>query len=263
MTIVLESPTRRSIDVSLLRTDGGTQTRERIDPDAVDGYAADMRRGAEFPPVVAFYDGETYWLADGFHRVAAAKKCRIPKIAVDVRPGDKRAAILFSVGANASHGLRRTNGDKRRAVLVLLGDAEWAQRSDRWIAEKCGVSNTFVASLRAQVSTVDTSQVRMGKDGKQQPARKPAPGVQEASVDGWGSFEVSAHVVKIVQVTRDFADRLDALFREVDPRFEDEVARRAEDSILGAFERMAAHLPVDARRAERNRARFQVLTGGK
>jgi hypothetical protein len=218
----------------------------------------------------------------------------MPKIAVDVRPGDKRAAILFSVGANASHGLRRTNGDKRRAVLVLLKDSEWAQRSDRWIAEKCGVSNTFVASLRAQVSTVDTSQVRMGKDGKHQPAKKPAPGVSdrvegpaddeggrvkrelieadgdvppvihpERPGDSWGSFEVSAHVVKIVQVARDFADRLDALFREVDPRFEDEVARRAEDSILGAFERMAAHLPVDARRAERNRARFQVLTGGK
>jgi hypothetical protein len=85
----------------------------------------------------------------------------------------------------------------------------------------------------------------------------------ERPIDAWGSFDVSAHVVKIIQVARDFADRLDALFREVDPRFEDEVARRAEDSILTAFERMAAHLPVNAKRAERNRARFQVLTGGK
>jgi hypothetical protein len=82
---------------------------------------------------------------------------------------------VFSVGANASHGLRRTNGDKRRAVLVLLKDSEWAQRSDRWIAEKCGVSNTFVAGLReAQLSTVDSSQVRLGKDGKNPPAKRAA-----------------------------------------------------------------------------------------
>jgi hypothetical protein len=85
----------------------------------------------------------------------------------------------------------------------------------------------------------------------------------ERPIGGWGSFDLSAHVVKIIQVSRDFADHLDALFREVDPRFEDEVAKRAEDSILTAFERMAAHLPVDAKRAERNRARFHVLPGGK
>lgn len=36
-----------------------------------------------------------------------------------------REAILFIVGANASHGLRRTNADKRRTVERLLADEEW------------------------------------------------------------------------------------------------------------------------------------------
>jgi hypothetical protein len=287
MTIV-EIRTRKTISVSLLRTDGGTQTRERIDLDTVDAYASEMSEGAEFPPVVVFCDGETYWLADGFHRVAAAKRCGTVKLAVDIRQGDKRAAILFSVGANVSHGLRRTNADKRRAVRVLLGDREWGKRSDRWIAEKCGVSHTLVQGVRAQLATDASS--RTGQDGKirRTPVRQAAtPGNDtgnddepverelveaehdgptvhpERPIDGWGRFDVSTHVVRIVQATRDFADRLDALFREVDPRFGDEVAKRAEDSILTAFERMAAHLPVDAKRAERNRARFQVLTGGK
>jgi hypothetical protein len=47
---------------------------------------------------------------------------------------------------------------------ALLADKEWTKRSDRWIAEKCGVSQPFVGSLRVQVKAVITS--REGKDGK-------------------------------------------------------------------------------------------------
>ena len=58
-----------------------------------------------------------------------------------VRAGTRRDAILFAVGANGDHGLRRTNEDKRRSVLVLLRDEEWGAKSDRWIATQAGVSN--------------------------------------------------------------------------------------------------------------------------
>ena len=56
--------------------------------------------------------------------------------------------MLFSVGANAAHGLPRTREDKRPAVLTLLGDAEWSKWSDREIARQCGVAHSFVGSLR-------------------------------------------------------------------------------------------------------------------
>lgn len=35
-------------------------------------------------------------------------------MATEVLRGTKRDAILYSVGANSTHGLRRTNADKRR-----------------------------------------------------------------------------------------------------------------------------------------------------
>jgi hypothetical protein len=54
--------------IGLIRGDGATQPRARIDPALVGEYAADMRRGDEFPPVVVFFDGTDHWLADGFHR---------------------------------------------------------------------------------------------------------------------------------------------------------------------------------------------------
>jgi len=34
------------------------------------------------------------------------------------------ASFAIGLGANASHGLRRTNEDKRRAVVALLGHEE-------------------------------------------------------------------------------------------------------------------------------------------
>ena len=40
--------------------------------------------------------------------------------------GTQRDAILWSISANATHGLRRTNEDKRRAVTRLLQDPECA-----------------------------------------------------------------------------------------------------------------------------------------
>jgi hypothetical protein len=105
---------------------------------------------AEFPAIVVFYDGSNYWLADGFHGVLGGQKAEIAELQADIRQGDKRNAILYSVGANSDHGLRRTNSDKRRAVMTLLDDAEWRQWGDREISRRCNVSDKTVTSTREE-----------------------------------------------------------------------------------------------------------------
>lgn len=67
-----------------------------------------------------------------------------------MRQGGLRDAILHSAGANAAHGLRRTNADKRRAVLMLLEDGEWSQWSDREIGRQCVVDHKTVTRLREE-----------------------------------------------------------------------------------------------------------------
>ena len=134
-----------------IRTDGGTQPREYLNELVLSEYAESMAEGAEFPPVVVFFDGDYYWLADGFHRFFAAKKCGVRDLVAEVRQGARRAARLYAVGANAAHGLRRTNADKRRAALTLLQDEEWQRWSNREIARQCGVTHTFVAKLRREL----------------------------------------------------------------------------------------------------------------
>lgn len=137
--------------VDSIRTDGGTQSRAQINWLTVTDYAADIAEGATFPPVVVYFDGADYWLADGFHRLEAHKRLGLVEIAADVKQGTRRDAILYSVKANAIHGLRRTNDDKRRAVRLLLEDDEWWLWNDVKIASMCGVSSMFVGNVRREV----------------------------------------------------------------------------------------------------------------
>lgn len=144
-----KSPEEAGLALALIQIDGGTQSRANVNDQVVNEYAEAIQAGATFPPIVVFYDGKKHWLADGFHRFHAYRKIGREKVAADVRQGTRRDAILHSVGANETHGLRRTNDDKRRAVLTLLGDAEWSAKPERWIAATAHVSHTFVQKVRA------------------------------------------------------------------------------------------------------------------
>jgi len=139
------------LELEKVRLDGGTQPRAQLDMLVISEYAQAMADGAVFPPVVVFYDGTDHWLADGFHRVHAARMAGCFGVAVDVRQGTRRDAVLHACGANSSHGLRRTGADKRRVVELMLSDPEWAKWSDREIARRCQVTHPFVSNLREEM----------------------------------------------------------------------------------------------------------------
>jgi hypothetical protein len=143
----------RVLKIDQIGDDPALQMRESgLDAGIVAEYAEAMIGGAIFPPVVIFYDGTDYWLADGFHRVGAVKKLGLEIISADVRHGTRREAILYSVGANESHGLRRTAADKRRAIAAMLRDPQWARWSDREIGKRCAVDHKTVAKVRAELT---------------------------------------------------------------------------------------------------------------
>lgn len=145
------------IQIADIRIDGGTQARAALDQSIVADYGDAFSSGATFPAVVVFFDGKNHWLADGFHRYFGAKRAGLVEIAADIHKGTQRDAILYSVGANASHGLRRTNADKRQAVETLLRDTEWSKWSDREISRRAGVSFALVATVRAEVTARNCS----------------------------------------------------------------------------------------------------------
>lgn len=138
----------KALAIDLIRIDGGTQARHQVCDTTVAEYCDLWNSKADFPPLVVFFDGSDYWLADGFHRLLGAKRAERASVPCEIRTGSKRDAILYAVGANRDHGLKRSNADKRKAVGILLGDSEWSGWSDHVIAERAGVSHTFVGSLR-------------------------------------------------------------------------------------------------------------------
>ncbi|MES1026710.1 ParB N-terminal domain-containing protein [Gloeocapsa sp. BRSZ] len=148
-----------------IRRDGGTQPRAAIDLKHVKLLEEQIEDDKELEPVVVFYDGESYWLADGFHRYAAHKNQDKEAIACVIHQGTRREAVLYSVGANADHkpALPRSREDKRRAVMTLLQDPEWGKWSDREIAERCKVHHNTVGKIRASLTGYLSSEKRTYK----------------------------------------------------------------------------------------------------
>jgi hypothetical protein len=159
------SQTEVQIPIKSIRRDGETQSRVAIDRTAVKEYASEMKEGFKFPAVVLFFDGTDYWLADGFHRVEAALSIGLDRIAASISEGTRRDAMLYSVGANAVHGLRRTSADKQRAVMTLLQDREWSEWSDRSIARRCGVHHQMVGKLRSSLDESSSERTYTTKHG--------------------------------------------------------------------------------------------------
>jgi hypothetical protein len=143
-----------------IQATGGTQIRANIDQDAVNDYAEHVD---DLPPAEVYHDGtpKGFWLVDGFHRYFAHKKSGRQFISVAIKSGTRREAILAACGVNSSHGMRRTNEDKRNAVMTLLRDEEWQNWGDSEIAKKCGVAQSFARKLRATTEPILNSELSM------------------------------------------------------------------------------------------------------
>jgi len=158
----------RQIKLEEIRIDGGTQPRVRIDQNAVTDYAEAMSGGEAFPAVDLVHDGATYWLVDGFHRYHAARRAGKVSISAFVKAGQQADAVWASLAVNKTHGLRRTNADKAKAVTTALQHPNSEGLSNRLMAEHCGVSEGFIRKLRCSATAhcAQSISVRTGRDGR-------------------------------------------------------------------------------------------------
>ncbi len=170
------------VPLDRLVIDPGLQMREGLNHDVIDDYAESYRSGRSMPPLVSFQeaDSSTLLVADGFHRLGGARAAGLQEIEVEIRQGTRRDALFFAASANTGHGMRRTNADKRRGVMVLLDDPEWSKMSNHLIAEHVGVSHMLVGNLRPESDSTGNgfqSPVRITSNGRKVkvPARTKHP----------------------------------------------------------------------------------------
>lgn len=155
----------KEIPIELIRLDGGTQIRDcKTMQTKIAEYAMAMGEGNQFPPLTVFWDGEAYWLADGFHRLGAynvvMQMLKLPGLDIEceVIEGSRREAIMYACGTNAAHGMPRTVPDKQNAVRTMLTDPLVALNedgvpwNDRQIGRICNVDHKMVGRHRADLA---------------------------------------------------------------------------------------------------------------
>lgn len=159
----------KKIDINRIAVKDEIQQRIGLNEDCTNEYAEEIRNGANFPPLIVYDDGEKLLLADGFHRLAANLQAGVETVEATIYKGTEREATLHAVAANAAHGLRRTNADKKVAVTTLLKDEEWGKWSDGQIAKNCRVSQPFVSKIRNELTQngYEWSSTRKCADGRE------------------------------------------------------------------------------------------------
>jgi transposase len=140
----------KKLNLNVIRTDGGTQAREKLNQETVREYSEHMKDGDVFPPVIVFHDGADYWLADGFHRYFATKGNGLVSIECEVKVGTLDDAILYAFGANggSKRGLSLSHDDYRKIVLAMLRHPKWSEWTNAAIAKHVGVSKMTVGRIK-------------------------------------------------------------------------------------------------------------------
>jgi ParB-like chromosome segregation protein Spo0J len=158
-----------------LQVDDEIQPRERLESPTITTYA-EIYTAAEpgeepFPPLDVFESQGSYYVADGFHRLEAARQAKRETVPCQVHQGSTRDAMVFACFANVRRGLRYQHGDWGRILERLLADPEIAQRGDRQLARELGVSHVYVWKIRQRVQ----EEARLQAELAQFPTTAPTP----------------------------------------------------------------------------------------
>ena len=158
------------LTLSAVELDNSIQCRASIDTALVNEYAERMTEGDEFPPIEVFGSKAKCWIGDGWHRVMAALQISADKIDARLNSGGRAEALKHALGANALHGHRRSNADKRRCVEIAL--REFPKLSSRAVAKLCGVDHKTVEGMRPEAIGEVPQSTRTTSDGRQYPAKR-------------------------------------------------------------------------------------------
>lgn len=133
---------------------------------------------AELPPIVLSCDMR---LVDGWHRLVAAQARGDATVQVACLPPGLSDLELHAkaVSINTRHGLKLTTAQRDQAVIDLL--MEGCERSNRRIAETCGVSKDRIGDKRKRAAEVK------GQPGR---AAGPRPGVPQGHLPAGGETRI-------------------------------------------------------------------------
>lgn len=144
------------ISVTDIIANGHYQGRVATNTAVIEEYREALVRGDVFPPIEVFEVDSQLYLTDGFHRYSAHCLAGRTSILAIVRPGTEAEALESALCANQTHGLPRSNGDKRLLVKRALEIEAFQGLSQRELAKKLRVSAPFVGKINRQAGITTT-----------------------------------------------------------------------------------------------------------
>lgn len=130
------------------------QVRVQLNPQMVREYAQIFRDVPEeqctCPPITVYMHNASYVVADGFHRVTAAKQAGRTTLNAYIRQGTMDDAWIDAVTINLKHGMQYTVADRRKIVNWFLDHPRYSKLSTRDIAKMTGnmIPHSTVASIK-------------------------------------------------------------------------------------------------------------------
>ena len=119
--LVREDGSMRLLRIDDILADTPIDPESHLDPARVESYA---QRLAALPPGVVFDTPEGLLLADGYHRVAAARHRRRETVEAKVRRGSRRAALEYAVAVSAAE--RGISGEEATSYIRHRSQGLWS-----------------------------------------------------------------------------------------------------------------------------------------
>lgn len=170
------------INVAAIRLDGDTQVRKKIDQEQVEDFAQMMLTGVPFDDIVVFNDGKDAWLADGFHRVLAARMAGATEIGATVKAGTVEDARLYAFAANTRRGLSLSTEDKINILKKMEQHPITKSWSNRQIAKHLNCSDVAIGRLKKRMVSVPASISNKQREEVARALSEPVPDVEKPEV---------------------------------------------------------------------------------
>lgn len=159
---------KKLIFLSDIDMDGSPKVRAEVRSDTVEEYQSQYRlKGNRMPEPHLFKSGKMFIIGDGWHRVTAMKNLKTKAALFEIHEGGYSECLKFALTANLSHGLRRTNADKRAGAMSAI--KEFPSLSNKELSNICAVDDHTIATVRTEMEAsleVKAVSKRQGADGK-------------------------------------------------------------------------------------------------
>lgn len=165
------------------------ETRQDLITEYAEAYKA--KEGMAPPDLFKIQGSPHLLIGDGRHRLLAAKEIGLKQLACSVHDGSVDDCVMFALGSNRTHGLRRSTQDKHACVHTAIG--RFPKYSDNRIAEACHVSNHLVADIRKEMETnghVKPEPTRECADNVARPAKQTVRAAAKSDLENSKSPDV-------------------------------------------------------------------------